>query len=83
MTEPTKPSVMEQIARDIRQGTFPKKSQDTIAEDQEVERLMTISDEELLAEAIAAGDDPEEIAREMRKLFEDAVAQVAARSAER
>jgi len=29
-------SVMEQIARDIAEGTFPKKSEQTLAEDREV-----------------------------------------------
>ena len=42
--------------------------------DDEIERLLTISDEELLAEVIAAGDDPEEIARECRAIFERALA---------
>jgi hypothetical protein len=45
--------------------------------DPELERILAMSDDEILAEVIAAGDDPEEIARECRAIFERALAQVA------
>jgi hypothetical protein len=39
-------------------------------EDEEIERILRMSDEEILAEVRAEGRDPEQIAREGRAIFE-------------
>lgn len=49
--------------------------------DAEVERILSLSDEEVLAECRAEGRDPEQIATEMRAIFEKAVVIANARRA--
>lgn len=61
MTEQTEPpkSVMEQIARDIRQGTFPQKSQETLAE--EIDKLReALAPFAAIGGLIQLGDIPDE-----------------------
>jgi hypothetical protein len=41
-----------------------------VSEDEEIDRILRMSDEEILAEVIAEGRDPEQIAREGRAIFE-------------
>lgn len=43
--------------------------------DPELERILAMSDEEILDEMIASGDDPEVVAKGMRELFERVLAQ--------
>lgn len=50
-------------------------------DDAELERILAMSDEEILAECIANGEDPAEVAREGRAIFERALAQVTTSSA--
>jgi hypothetical protein len=45
---------------------------------QMIEDILSLSDEEILAEAIEDGEDPAEIAAEGRRLFEAALAKIAA-----
>lgn len=47
--------------------------------DAEVERILAMSDDEILAEVRAAREDPEQIASQMRALFERIVSTVRSR----
>lgn len=42
--------------------------------DAEVERILAMSDEEVVAALVAEGEDPAAVVAQMRKAFEDAVA---------
>ena len=49
-----------------------------IAADAEVERIMALSDDELFAEVRAGGEEPKEVAAQVRAILERAMAQARA-----
>ena len=51
--------------------------------DPEIERILAMSDDEILAEVLAAGDDPDQIARDLRAMFDRVVLEHPATPAER
>lgn len=67
LAEAIPPAYSEYLAEQLREA--------------EIERILAMTDEEILAECVARGEDPEEIAGRGRCIFERAVAQVNAESA--